>query len=81
MRSNLSTERGPFLGGRKESSFSAVGEGDHVSREADALRQQATDDIARFECRAAAERSVREALEKRGLIARLLNRKPTMVEG
>ena len=50
-------------------------------READVLKQQTTDDIARIERRAAAERAVREALEQRGLIARLLNRKPKMVEG
>ena len=56
-------------------------EGDHVSREADALKQKATDDIARIKCRSAAERFVREAFEQRGLIARLMNRKPTMVEG
>ena len=49
-------------------------------READAIKQQAVDDIARIERRAASERMVREALENRGLIARLLNRKP-VVEG
>ena len=57
------------------------GEIEAARREADELRQQATDDIARIERRASAERAVREALEQRGLIARLLNRKPKMVEG
>lgn len=45
------------------------------------LKQQATDDIAKIERRAAGERAVREALEQRGFVARLLNRKPKMVEG
>lgn len=49
--------------------------------EAASLKRQAADDIARIERRAAGERAVREALEKRGLIARLLNRKPKLVEG
>lgn len=57
------------------------GEIEAARREADVLRQQATDDIARIERRASGERAVREALEQRGLIARLLNRKPKMVEG
>lgn len=47
-------------------------------REAELLKQQATDDIARIERRAAGERAVREALENRGLIARLLNKKPVV---
>jgi len=50
-------------------------------RDADRLKEKAVDDIARIERRAAGERVVREALEQRGLIARLLNRKPKVVEG
>ena len=40
------------------------------------LKQKAADDIARIERRAASERATREALESRGLMARILNRKP-----
>lgn len=57
------------------------GEIEAARREADLLKQQATDDIARIERRASAERAVREALEQCGLLARLLNRKQKMVEG
>ena len=46
--------------------------------EADRISQKAAEDIAVIERRAAHERAVREALESRGLIARLLNRKPTV---
>jgi len=42
---------------------------------AEQLKQKAADDIALVERRAAGERAVREALESRGLIARILNRK------
>lgn len=49
--------------------------------ESEMLRQQAAIDIAKIERRAAKERAVREALEQRGFIARLLNQKPKMAEG
>jgi len=54
---------------------------DEARREAEALKQKAAEDIAMVERRAAGERAVREALENRGVIARLFNRKPDMVEG
>ena len=54
----------------------------HQARtEAETLRQQATNDIAKIERRAAQERAIREALEKRGLLDRILNRKPKLVRG
>ena len=43
--------------------------------EAEEIKQKAAADIAKIERRAAGERVVREALESRGLIARILNRK------
>ena len=48
--------------------------------EAERISQKASEDIAIIERRAAHERAVREALESRGFIARLLNRKPVPVE-
>ncbi len=53
---------------------------DNARQEAEALKQKAAEDIAMVERRAAGERAVREALENRGLIARLLNRKPAIAE-
>jgi len=43
--------------------------------EAERISEKAASDIAVIERRAASERAIREALESRGLIARLLNRK------
>ena len=48
--------------------------------EADRISEKAAADIATIERRAASERAIREALESRGLIARLLNRKPAIIE-
>ena len=53
---------------------------DAARQAAEQLKQKAADDIAKIERRAAGERAVREALESRGLIARLLNRKPVTTE-
>lgn len=44
--------------------------------EANRISQKAAEDIATIERRAASERAIREALESRGFIDRLLNRKP-----
>ena len=44
---------------------------------AEQISEKAATDIAKIERRASNERAIREALESRGLIARLLNRKPT----
>ena len=46
--------------------------------EAGRISEQAAADIAKIERRAASERAIREALESRGFIARLLNRKPAV---
>lgn len=46
--------------------------------ETEALKERAAGDIARIERRAAKDRAAREALEERGFIARLLNRKPNL---
>lgn len=48
-----------------------------AKEEAERISEKAAADIAIVERRAAGERAIREALESRGLIARLLNRKPT----
>jgi len=48
--------------------------------EADRISQKAAEDIATIERRAASERAVREALESRGFIDRLLNRKPALAK-
>ena len=45
--------------------------------EAERISEKAAADIATIERRAASERAIREALESRGFIDRLLNRKPT----
>jgi len=45
--------------------------------EANRISEQAAADIAKIERRANSERAIREALESRGFIDRLLNRKPT----
>ena len=47
--------------------------------EASRISEKAAEDIATIERRAAKERTIREALESRGFIDRLLNRKPTAV--
>lgn len=48
--------------------------------EADRISQKAAEDIATIERRAAGERAIREALESRGFIDRLLNRKPVVAK-
>jgi len=47
--------------------------------EAERISEQAVTDIAIVERRAANERAIREALESRGFLDRLLNRKPAIV--
>jgi len=49
-------------------------------KEAGRISEKAAADIATIERRAASERAIREALESRGFIARLLNRKPAIIE-
>jgi len=62
----------------KEELVSRQAEIKQAREEADQISEQAAADIAKIERRAASERAIREALESRGFIARLLNRKPTV---
>jgi len=53
---------------------------DQAQEAARHISEKATADIAKIERRAAHERAIREALESRGFIGRLLNRKPVVAE-